>query len=423
LFIDQARIHVKAGDGGDGAVSFRREKFIPRGGPDGGDGGRGGSVYLEAIDDIDTLYGFRYKQQFRAGRGGNGAGGRRHGAKGSDLVIPVPVGTVALGDDGAVIADLSKAGDRVEVARGGRGGLGNVHFATPTMQAPRVAQKGEPGEERWLTLELRLLADVGLVGLPNAGKSTLLSRISAARPKIADYPFTTVVPILGVVALGDTTFVVADIPGLIEGAHRGAGLGLEFLRHVQRTRLLVHVLDGARPDPIHDLAVVNREMQEYRADLREKPQLVAFNKMDLPEAAEAWPRMREKLWSMGLEAWPISAVTGQGVRELLEVVAAKLRETPAPPPRPTEEMLRVYRLAETGEGLVVKKEQGAYRVTGRTAERAAALVNVSTPEGMAILKRRLARLGVARMLEKAGVREGDLVRVGQAELRWVADEW
>ncbi len=334
-------------------------------------------------------------------------------------MIPVPVGTVAIADGEGVVADLARAGARAEVARGGRGGLGNVHFATPTLQAPRVAQKGEPGEERWLTLELRLLADVGLVGLPNAGKSTLLSRITAARPKIADYPFTTVVPNLGVVALDDTSFVVADIPGLIEGAHRGAGLGLEFLRHVRRTRVLVHLLDGSSPDPIRDLEVVNRELGEYSPELREKPQVVAFNKMDLPEAAAAWPGVRRQLESMALEGVPISAATGEGTRELLAVVAAMLKEVPEPAAEEEEEGLRVYRLEEAPErAIAVEREGEAYRVRGRVAERAAALTNVSSPEGLAILKRRLARLGLGKRLEKAGAREGDLVRVGEAEFRW-----
>lgn len=418
MFIDEATIEVVAGDGGDGAVSFRREKYVPRGGPDGGDGGRGGSVFLEATEDLNTLYGFRYRQRFSAERGGNGSGGRRHGAKGEDLVIPVPVGTIAYGEDGRVVADLARPGQRALVARGGRGGLGNVHFATAVTQAPRIAQKGEPGERRLLRLELRLLADVGLVGLPNAGKSTLLARITAAKPKIADYPFTTLVPKLGVVAMADTSFVVADIPGLIEGAHRGAGLGLEFLRHVRRTRLLVHILDGSSADPLKDMQVVNAELDQYDPELREKPQVVAFNKIDLPESRAAWPVVGETLRRMGLEVVAISAATGEGVMELLELVARTLRRPEAV--QAEGERVRVYRLAEEPEEAVAveREREGVFRVRGRPAERAAALINVGTPEGISVLKRRLAHLGVMKMLERAGAAEGDLVRVGDAEFRF-----
>lgn len=421
LFIDEATIQVQAGDGGDGAVSFRREKFIPRGGPDGGDGGRGGSVYLEATEELNTLYGFRHQQRFKAERGGNGAGARKHGTKGKDLVIPAPVGTIAYGEEGQIVADLTRPGQREMVAKGGRGGLGNVHFATAVSQAPRIAQKGDPGEQTSLRLELRLLADVGLVGLPNAGKSTLLARITAAKPKIADYPFTTLVPNLGVVALADTSFVVADIPGLIEGAHRGAGLGLEFLRHVRRTRLLVHLLDGSSPDPVRDLEVINRELEEYDPELAEKPQVVAFNKMDLPEVREAWPAVRERLEALGLESLDVSAATGEGVRELLELIARRLAEKLEA--APAAEELRVYRLeAEPGEGVVVEREKDGYRVKGRAAERAAALINVGTPEGLVMLRRRLARLGVPRLLGRAGARPGDLVRVGETEFRWEGEK-
>lgn len=418
MFIDEVEIYVQAGDGGDGAVSFRREKFVPRGGPDGGDGGRGGDVWLEATEDLNTLYGFRQKQRFKAGDGGNGAGARKHGSKGSDLVIKVPVGTVAYAEEG-MVADLVEPGARAMVARGGRGGLGNTHFATAVVQAPRIAQKGEPGERKRLRLELRLLADVGLVGLPNAGKSTLLSRITAARPKIADYPFTTLVPNLGVVALADISFVVADIPGLIEGAHLGAGLGLEFLRHVQRTRLLVHLLDGLSEDPLRDFHVVNSELAEYSPRLKEKPQLVAINKVDVPEARERWEQVRDQLQAEGVEAVPISAATGEGVPHLLDLVVDKLKELKAPPPPLPDEGIRVYRLEpRPGKELVVEREGDAFRIKGRSVERAAALVNADTPEGTMVLKQRLVRLGAWKMLEKAGAKEGDIVRVGGAEFRW-----
>ena len=418
MFIDEIDILVKAGAGGDGAVSFRREKFVPRGGPDGGDGGRGGSVYLEASYDVNTLYGFRNKHLFKAEPGGTGTGNRRHGSKGKDLVIKVPVGTIATVEGEAIVADLTVPGEREMVARGGRGGLGNIHFTTSTMQTPRIAQKGEAGGEKGLHLELRLLADVGLVGLPNAGKSTLLATVTAARPKIADYPFTTLVPNLGVVALGDSSFVAADIPGLIEGAHTGAGLGLEFLKHVRRTRLLVHLLDGSSEDPIRDYEVVNRELAEYSNELAEKPQLVAFTKMDLPESREAWPDAAGKLRAMGLDAVPISSATSEGIKELIGLVVGKLAEwKPAPAP---DEGLKVYRLeGEPDSTLEVKKEDsGAFRIVGKAAERAAGLINIETPEGLMVMKKRLAHLGVAKLLEKAGAMPGDTVRVGEAEYRW-----
>jgi GTPase len=419
MFIDEAMIHLEAGDGGDGAVSFRREAFVPHGGPDGGDGGRGGSIYLHATEELNTLYGFHRKQRFKAGSGGNGVGSRKHGAKGSDLVIPVPVGTIAYDSEGVLVADLAAPGAEALVAKGGRGGLGNIHFTTSVQQAPRIAQKGEPGEEMELRLELRLLADVGLVGLPNAGKSTLLAMITAARPKIADYPFTTLIPNLGVVAVDETTFVVADIPGLIEGSHLGAGLGLEFLRHVQRTKLLVHVIDGISAEPLHDLEVVNKEMAQYEASLGEKPQVVAVNKMDLPAAREAWPALSKKLKRRGTEAVAISAATGEGVQDLVNLVAAMLKEMGPKSVESEEGNLRVYRLEATREDeIVVAKEGNAYRLTGRAAERAAALTNVETPEGMAVLRQRLSRMGVEKMLRRAGAAAGDRVRVGGVEFTW-----
>ena len=374
---------------------------------------------MEATEDLNTLYGFRHKQRFQAERGGNGAGSKKHGAKGEDLVIKVPAGTLVYAEGNELVADLANAGDRAMVARGGRGGLGNVHFTTSVMQTPRIAQKGEAGEEKWLDLELRLLADVGLVGLPNAGKSTLLAAITAARPKIADYPFTTLVPNLGVVALDDTTFVVADIPGLIEGAHEGAGLGLDFLRHIQRTRVVAHLLDGTAPDPIADLAAVNRELGQYSAELAEKPQIVVFNKIDIPEARDRWPEVAARLGEMGMEGMAISAATGEGTREFLGKVAAKLRETAITKEARPEEGLKVYRLEPAAEeGVSVEREGEAFVLKGRAAERAASLINVETAEGTAVLKRRLVRLGIDRLLERAGAKAGDTVRVGEAEFHW-----
>ncbi len=311
-FVDEASIEVIAGNGGNGVASFRREKYVPRGGPDGGDGGRGGSVYLEADPGMNTLVDYHYHPHRRAAAGGAGGGQQKHGAKGADLILPVPAGTVARdAETGELIADLTEPGERMMVARGGRGGLGNTHFATATRQAPREAQRGEPGAEIALDLELKLIADVGLVGYPNAGKSTLLSVVSAARPKIADYPFTTLVPNLGVVEIGDvsrgrgTSFVMADIPGLIEGAAQGVGLGHEFLRHVERTRLLLHLIDGGATerDPWDEFETINRELSEYSAELGARPQVVVLTKMDLPDARARWSALRPRAEAAGLQAW------------------------------------------------------------------------------------------------------------------------
>ncbi len=310
-------------------MSFRREKFVPLGGPDGGDGGRGGSVYLEADSHLSTLIPFRRKRHFRAERGGNGEGSNRHGAFGEDVVIKVPPGTVVRdADTSEVAADLAGPGERVLVAKGGRGGWGNPHFATPINRAPRLAVDGDPGESRWIMLELKLLADVGIVGLPNAGKSTFLSRVSAATPKIADYPFTTLEPHLGVLDLDDRSLVLADIPGLIEGAHKGAGLGHEFLRHVERTRLLLHLVDGASDDPWRDFQAINRELALHSPGLESKEQVVALNKVDLPEVRERLAQVLAPFKKERIDITPISALSGAGVRELLERLAQRVAAIP-----------------------------------------------------------------------------------------------
>lgn len=337
VFVDQATIYVKAGDGGSGCVSFRREKFVPKGGPDGGDGGRGGNVVLRADEGLSTLLDFRYRRVFRAQRGGHGKGGNRTGRSAPDLVIPVPVGTVVKdASTGQVLADLTQHGQEAVVARGGRGGRGNARFATPTHRAPRYAEPGEKGEERTLVLELRLVADAGLVGKPNAGKSTLLARMSAARPKVGDYPFTTLHPNLGVVFLGlGQSFVLADLPGLVEGAHRGAGLGQRFLRHASRTRVLVYVLDAAlSEDPIGDLEVLRSELAAYDPNLVERARVVALNKVDLPEGRRRAEELREVLVRRGFEVFLTSGATGEGVpalaRRLWELVHAARAAHPAP---------------------------------------------------------------------------------------------
>ena len=327
MFIDQAVINVKGGDGGNGCVSFRREKFVPKGGPDGGDGGHGGDVILVADESLSTLLDFQYRRHYRAQRGSHGEGSTRHGRRGGSLVIPVPVGTVVKdADSGQSLADLLHHGQQVVAARGGKGGKGNARFATSTRRAPRQAEPGVPGEERRIELELRLIADAGLVGFPNAGKSTLLSRVSAARPKIADYPFTTTEPYLGVVGLPDgRSFVLADIPGLIEGAHHGAGLGHTFLRHVGRTRALIHLVDlGSGRDPITDFETVNKELWLYDASLRARPMLVALNKIDLPEAQARVPAASAAIGALGYRVFALSAVTGEGVDALLTAAAELL---------------------------------------------------------------------------------------------------
>lgn len=330
MFVDTARIHVKGGDGGNGCLSFRREKYVPRGGPDGGDGGRGGHVIVSVDPEMRTLMDFRHKLLFRAERGGNGEGANRHGKNGEDLTVRVPPGTIVLDDEsGDVLADLTEAGQEIVVARGGRGGRGNTRFKGPTRQVPRYAEEGRQGEERRLRLELRLLADVGLIGFPNAGKSTLLSRVTAARPRIAPYPFTTVIPNLGVVEHRDASWVMADIPGLIEGAHRGVGLGHEFLRHVERTRVLVHVIDVAGTegrDPCDDFAAVNRELALYDPALAGKPQLVAANKVDLAEGRSCLDAFTALVSGQGFTVFPISAATGEGLGRLLDAIARLLEE-------------------------------------------------------------------------------------------------
>ncbi|HMV46793.1 MAG TPA: GTPase ObgE [Blastocatellia bacterium] len=328
MFIDRARIHVRGGNGGNGIMAFRREKFVPRGGPSGGDGGRGGSVFIESTEGLNTLLHFRYNPEHVAGRGRHGEGSKRHGADAEDIVIKVPVGTLVTDElTGELIHDFTQPGERVLVAAGGRGGRGNAQFATPTNRAPRYHEEGKEGEERWLVLELKLIADVGLVGLPNAGKSTLISRISAARPKIADYPFTTLEPNLGVVDLGDfKTLVVADIPGLIEGAHAGAGLGDRFLRHVERTKLLLHLVDvsGLAQDPIADYQTVTHELEAYSPEVAAKPKIAVATKLDALDDPTRLEEFEQFCRSEGLEFHSISAASGKGLKELLRAVERKL---------------------------------------------------------------------------------------------------
>jgi GTPase len=429
VLIDRARIWVKAGDGGNGSASFRREKYVPRGGPDGGDGGHGGTVYLRARSNLNSLLPFQFTTRFKAEPGGPGRSQQRHGKNGKELFVDVPVGTVVWDDEsGEILADLTEDDERTAVARGGRGGLGNVHFKTSTRQAPRLAELGEPGEERSLRLELRMIADVGLVGLPNAGKSTLLAASSAARPKIADYPFTTLEPILGVVQVGGVDgqiFVMADIPGLIGGAAQGVGLGLEFLRHVRRTKVLVHVLDASGGlegrDPLQDFETVNAELNSYEEDLLAKPMIVALNKTDIPEARQRVESLTTELQSRDYTVYPISAVTGDGVPELLQAVAALLREvqqqeieTEKPQDRRRYTLENVDERAWSADRL----SRHHFVVTGIGIERFTRMTDFSREEAVERFQRLLESSGISDELGRLGIEPGDVVHIANIELVW-----
>ncbi|MDQ6693056.1 MAG: GTPase ObgE [Chloroflexota bacterium] len=463
MFYDRARIWIKAGSGGDGSASFRREKFIPKGGPDGGDGGRGGSVYIRVNPDVNTLLAFHYKQHFKAEHGGSGSSNHKHGKSGQDLYIDVPPGTILEGvdenpDEGeptiVLHVDMLKPGQTELVAKGGRGGLGNSHFATSTQRAPRFAERGEPGEEITVHLELRLLSDVGLLGYPNVGKSTLLSQVSAARPKIGDYPFTTLEPMLGVIDMDGQPFVMADIPGLIEGASQGTGLGLEFLRHIERTRLLLHIVDGsaglwremnpeeagqpeegAHPsqttDPVADFKRINEELRRYDPELSDRPQIVAINKVDIPEVQERLPALSKQFRSMGYDTYAISAATGQGVSELMRAVATRLRELPKPQweedaenDADQEQTLQQHHTAEESRHYeVVQEEKGRFRVRGQRIGRLVNVTDMGNPFALERLQREMEKMGVTKSLRQAGVEPGDTVVIGHHELEWSDEAW
>ncbi len=398
-FVDEAQLHVKAGDGGAGSVSFRREAHVARGGPDGGDGGDGGSVWLVADHDTASLLGFQDHPHRRGGDGTHGMGKTRHGHAGSDTLVSVPEGTSIRDLDGLVLADLVASGDRWLAARGGQGGRGNARFLSNRRRAPSFAEQGERGEERWLNLELKLMADVALVGFPNAGKSTLISRISAAKPKIADYPFTTLQPHLGVVRIDDREFVVADLPGLIEGASEGRGLGHRFLRHIERARVLVMLIDLAPADgrtPEDQERILVQELGRYEPALLQRPRLVVGSKADAAEGVD-WPGER------------ISAVTGEGLPSLLRRMAALVSEARAS--ASVGDGFVIHRPEPEGVA-VVRDDDGAFRVRGRPAERAVALSDLTDAQALSYAQNRLRRLGVDRALARAGAREGDLVRIG-----------
>ncbi len=421
LFFDEAKIFVQAGDGGNGCMSFRREKFVPMGGPNGGHGGNGGDVTIVVNVHLNTLLSFRRRAHFKAGVGGNGEGNNKHGKNAPDEIVYVPRGTLVRdAETGELLADLVAPDARVVIARGGRGGRGNSAFASSTNQTPRWSEKGEPGQERWVTLELKLLADVGIVGLPNAGKSTLLASVTAARPKIADYPFTTLIPNLGVVVIDDRDLVLADIPGLIEGAHMGIGLGDKFLRHVERTRVLIHLLDGSSENPLDAYETINRELAEYSPVLADKPQIVALNKMDLPDAQAHWTRVQKFMSKREIPVFAISAATGQGVRELLRAVADQANALPREyaSVETVEEELPVIRPEQDENAFEVSREAHAFRVRGIKVERVIAMTNFDQPEALFRLHRVFQAMGVTAALERAGVHEGDKVRVGEVELEW-----
>lgn len=421
-FYDTARLFVAAGNGGDGSRHLRREAYVPRGGPDGGDGGRGGDVVVVASPGDSSLIRFHFEQRFKAGHATPGGRNNRHGKDGQDLRIQVPVGTIVLRDDtGELIGDLAHAGDEVKVAKGGRGGPGNVHFKSSVRQTPLIALKGDQGESLWLRLELKLVADVGLIGCPNAGKSSLLTRISAAHPKVAPYPFTTRRPVLGTVALGDESLVVADIPGLIEGSHAGAGLGHEFLRHVERTRFLVHLVDcsGESGEPAALFDQIMAELTSYSPSLVGRPFIAVANKLDLPSARENWPGFRAWLAKRGVKALPISAVTGEGLEDLVRAifVGAAAAPTPQLAVPDAEVVLRPGGSHSPME--VTRMDATTFALHGEAVERLAARIDFEVLDAVAWFQQRLARLGATRALEEAGIKAGDTVIIGEREFEWV----
>ena len=416
--IDKVEIYVRAGDGGNGIISFRREKYVPYGGPDGGDGGHGGNIFVVADRGMNTLLKYyQGRRRFTAERGENGSGRKKHGKNGSDLDIKVPQGTLIYKEregERELMIDMAVDGQRVMIARGGRGGYGNIRFATPVNQAPRIAQKGEVGDEASLILELKLIADVGIIGLPSVGKSTLLAAASAARPKIAAYPFTTTEPILGVVDVGHNSFVLAEIPGLIEGAHRGLGLGHDFLRHAERTRVLIHLLDGSSANPRADMDQINKELAMFNPVLASKRQLVAVNKIDLPQVLERIPELRKELGN-GEAPLFISAATTEGVSQLMTRACEILDSIAAPQP---VEAITVFRPQPRKERVTVSMEGEIFVVTSVRAEKLIARMDVQNPEARAYIRNQFTRIGVAKALKNAGVKLGDMVRFGKVEMKW-----
>lgn len=429
MFVDQVKVYVKGGDGGNGMVAYRREKYVPMGGPAGGDGGNGANVVFEVEEGLRTLMDFRYKRHFKAPRGEHGMSKNMHGKNSPDMIVKVPPGTVIIDDDTQeVIADLVEHGQRAVIAKGGRGGRGNSRFATPANPAPEIAENGEPGQERYIVMELKLLADVGLVGFPSVGKSTLLSVVSAAKPKIAEYHFTTIVPNLGVVETEDNrSFVMADLPGLIEGASEGVGLGHQFLRHIERTRVIVHVIDMSGVegrDPYEDYLTINKELEEYNLRLMERPQIIVASKMDMPDSAENLVTFKEKLQE-DYPIYPISAVTREGIRELLFAIADKLEGTPEfPLDHEEDEEKGVHRVLykhETpqDEFDITREADGSFDVSGFKVERLFKMTDFTREESVRRFARQLRSFGVDEALRQKGAKDGDIVRILEYEFEFV----
>ncbi|MGI6049539.1 MAG: GTPase ObgE [Acetivibrionales bacterium] len=423
MFIDFAEIYIKAGDGGDGVVSFRREKYVPSGGPDGGDGGKGGNVVFKADPGLRTLMDFRYKRKYVAEKGENGSKRNRSGKSGRDLVVKVPLGTLVKDKEtGRIIADISEDNQEEIIARGGKGGAGNQHFATPTRQAPNFARNGEPGQEYTVVLELKLIADVGLLGFPNVGKSTLLSVVSSARPKIANYHFTTLSPNLGVVSLGEgSSFVIADIPGLIEGAHKGAGLGHNFLRHVERTKLLIHVIDISEADgrdAVSDFEIINRELELYNPEIAQRPQIIAANKIDALSDTKKLEEFRHEMEGKGYKVFEISAVTNQGVDALMWYTYEQLKTLPDVVLFDKSEEIEID--TDPNEPpYTIRRENELYVVEGPWVDKILGSVNFGDRESLQYFQRVMRRMGVIEALEEKGVEEGDTVRVGEIEFEYI----
>lgn len=417
MLIDEARIFVASGKGGDGAVHFRREKYVPRGGPDGGDGGKGGDVVLRVKHTMNTLRPFQFKQKFLASPGGNGAKQKMTGRSAPALVIDVPPGTLVYDEtSGELLGDLVEKDQELLVCKGGRGGRGNVHFVSARHQVPRVGEKGEPGEEKFLRLELKLIADVGIVGVPNAGKSSFLAAVTKATPKVANYPFTTLEPNLGVAELDfENSLVLADIPGLIEGAHQGAGLGDSFLRHIQRTKILIHVLDGLAEDPIADFSQINAEMALFDPELSEKPQIVVLNKIDLPEVQEKWQFIKKQLGKQKVNPMAISALTRQDLKPVLWKALELVSSVPEPR---VEEAIPVYRPEEDPRDFVLIPEEDGFRVSGKAIERAAKMTYWEHDGSVRRFQKLIQSLGIEDALRKAGIQEGQTVYISDFELEW-----
>ncbi len=417
MFIDIAGIFIKAGDGGNGAVSFRREKYVPAGGPDGGDGGDGGNILFQADKNLRTLADFRYRKHYKAARGDDGGGKKCSGKRGEDLIVKVPCGTIIKDKEtGRIIADITKDGQTEIIARGGRGGKGNVHFATSTRQAPNFAKNGTIGEEFWVVLELKLLADVGLIGFPNVGKSTLLSMVSSAKPKIANYHFTTLTPNLGVVSMGEgESFVIADIPGLIEGAHEGLGLGHDFLRHVERTRLLIHMVDVAGlegGDPVDCFHAINNELEKYNPELSKRPQVVAANKIDILSIGDGLSDFVSSMDELGYKVFPISAATGEGIKEFINYTYEQVKSLPEPAIYEEAPKEILYR-EEKEEPFTIVIEDGVYIVDGPLIRNVLRGVNFTDRESLQYFQRVMLQQGVIESLVQKGIQDGDTVRVGE----------